>query len=84
VPKETVAIVLFMGLAFGLFWGSLSLVLWSANEQIPAWIIAPLWLTAEIGTRLPVHPYLAGALASGVAGLVPAGVILALARLRGW
>jgi hypothetical protein len=84
VPKETIAIVLFMGLAFGLFWGSLSLVLWSANEHIPAWIIAPLWLTAEIGTRLPVHPYLAGALASGFVGLIPAVVFLALARLRDW
>jgi hypothetical protein len=84
VPKETVGIVLFMGLAFGLFWGSLSLVLWSANEHIPAWIIAPLWLTAEIATRLPVHPYLAGALASGFVGLLPAAVFLALARLRGW
>jgi len=84
VPKETVAIVLFMGLAFGLFWGSLSLVLWGANEHIPAWIIAPLWLTAEIGTRLPVHPYVAGALASGFVGLLPAASFLAFARLRGW
>jgi hypothetical protein len=84
VPKETIAIVLFMGLAFGLFWGCLSLVLWSANEHTAAWIIAPLWLTAEIGTRLPVHPYLAGALASGFLGLLPAAVFLTLARLRGW
>ncbi len=84
MPKETIAIVLFMGVAFGLFWGCLSLVLWSANERIPAWIIAPLWLTAEIGTRLPVHPYLAGALASGFVGLLPAAVFLALARFRGW
>jgi len=84
VPKETIAIVLFMGLAFGLFWGCLSLVLWSANEHIPAWVIAPLWLTAEIATRLSVHPYLAAALASGFVGLVPATAFLALARLRGW
>ena len=84
MPKETVAIVLFMGLAFGLFWGSLSLVLWGANEHIPAWIIAPLWLTAEIGTRLPVHPYVAGALASGFVGLLAAASFLAFARLRGW
>jgi hypothetical protein len=84
VPKETIAIVLFIGLAFGLFWGCLSLVLWSANEHIPMWIIAPLWMTAEIGTRLPVHPYLAGALASGFLGLLPAAVFLVFARLRGW
>ena len=84
MPKETIAIVLFMGVAFGLFWGCLSLLLWSANEHIPAWIIAPLWLTAEIGIRLAVHPYLAGALASGFVGLLPAAVFLALARLRGW
>ncbi len=84
MPKEAIAIVLFTGVAFGLFWGCLSLVLWSANEHISAWIIAPLWLTAEIGTRLPVHPYLAGALASGFVGLLPAAVFLALARLRGW
>jgi len=84
MPKETMAIVLFMAVALGLFWGCLSLVLWSANERIPAWIIAPLWLTAEIGTRLPVHPYVAGALASGFLGLLPAAVFVALARLRGW
>ena len=76
--------MLFVGLAFGMFWGSLSLVLWGANEHIPAWIIAPLWLTAEIGTRLPVHPYVAGALAAGFVGLLPAAIFLALARLRGW
>ena len=84
MPKEAIAIVLFVGLAFGLFWGCLSLVLWSANEHTAAWIIAPLWLTAEIGTRLPVNPYLAGALASGFLGLLPAAVVLAIARLRGW
>jgi hypothetical protein len=84
VPKETVGFVLFMGLAFGLFWGCLSLVLWSANEHTPAWIIAPLWVTAEVGTRLPIHPYLAGALASGFLGLVPAAIFLVLARARGW
>jgi hypothetical protein len=84
MPKETTAIVLFIGLAFGLFWGSLSLLLWSANERIPAWIIAPLWLAAQIGTRLPVHPYLAGALAAGFLGLLPAAVFLAVARARGW
>jgi hypothetical protein len=84
VPKETVGFVLFIGLAFGLFWGCLSLVLWSANEHTPAWIIAPLWVTAEIGTRLPIHPYLAGALASGFLGLVPAAIFLVLARARGW
>jgi hypothetical protein len=84
MPKEAIAIVLFVGLAFGLFWGSLSLFLWTANEHTPAWIIAPLWLTAEIGTRLPVHPYLAGALASGLLGLIPASIFIVFARIRGW
>jgi hypothetical protein len=84
MPKETIGIVLFMGVAFGLFWGSLSLVLWSANERIPALVIAPLWLTAELGSRLPIHPYLAGALACAVVGLLPAAIFLALARSRGW
>jgi hypothetical protein len=47
-------------------------------------IIAPLWLTAEIGARLPIHPYLAGALASGFLGLIPAAIFLVSARARGW
>jgi hypothetical protein len=83
VPKETIAVVLFMGLAFGLFWGCLSLVLWSANERIPAVVIAPLWLTAEIGSRLPIHPYLAGAVACALIGVLPAAILLAVARARG-
>jgi hypothetical protein len=84
VPKESVAFVLFTGLAVGCFWGCLSLVLWSANDRIPALIIAPLWLTAELGSRLPIHPYLAGALASAFIGLLPAAIFLAFARLREW
>jgi hypothetical protein len=84
MPKETTTMVLFMGLAVGSFWGCLSLVLWSANERIPALIIAPLWLTAELGSRLPIHPYLAGALACAFLGILPAAIFLALARLRGW
>jgi hypothetical protein len=84
MPKETVAVVLFMGVVFGLFWGCLSLVLWTASEHVPALIIAPLWLTAEIGARLPIHPYLAGALASGFLGLIPAAIFLVSARARGW
>jgi hypothetical protein len=74
---------LFSGLAFGLFWGCLSLVLWSANERTPALIIAPLWLTAEIGSRLAVHPYVAGTFACAAIGLFAAAVLLAVARARG-
>jgi hypothetical protein len=83
VPKETIAIVLFVGLAFGSFWGCLSLVLWSATINIPILVIAPLWLTAEIATRVPIHPYLAGAMACVIIGLLPAALLLALARARG-
>ena len=83
MPRETIAIVLFLGFSFGLFWGCLSLVLWSANDRIPSLIIAPLWLTAEIGTRLPIHPYLAGATACALIGVLPAAILLALARARG-
>jgi hypothetical protein len=83
VPKETIALVLFMGLAFGLFWGCLSLIVWSANETVPRLVIAPLWLTAEIGTRLPIHPYAAGAVACTIIGVLPAGILLAVARARG-
>jgi len=77
VPKETIAIVLFLGLSFGLFWGCLSLVLWSAIVDIPRLV------TAEIGTRLPIHPYLAGATACALIGVLPAAILLALARARG-
>ena len=83
MPKETIAIVLFLGLSLGLFWGCLSLVLWSANDRIPSLLIAPLWLTAEIGTRLPIHPYLAGATACALIGVLPAAILIALARARG-
>lgn len=83
MPKETIAIVLFMGLAFGLFWGCLSLVVWSANESVPTLLIAPLWLTAEIGAQVPVHPYIAGGLACTIIGLLPAGILLGVARARG-
>jgi len=83
VPKETIAVVLLIGLAFGLFWGCLSLVVWSANESVPRLVIAPLWLTAEIGARLPTHPYVAGALACAVIGVLPAGILLAVARALG-
>jgi len=82
VSKETIAVVLFLGLSFGLFWGCLSLVLWSANERIPVLIIAPLWLTAEIASRLVIHPYLAGAIACALIGVLPAAILLALARAR--
>lgn len=83
MPRETIAIVLFLGLSFGLFWGCLSLVLWSANDRIPSLIIAPLWLTAEIASRLVIHPYLAGAMACALIGVLPAAILLALARARG-
>ena len=82
MSKETIAVVLFLGLSFGLFWGCLSLVLWSANERIPVLIIVPLWLTAEIASRLVIHPYLAGAIACALIGVLPAAILLALARAR--
>ena len=81
--KETILFVLFMGLGFGSLWGSLSLILWSRDDRIPALILAPLWLTAEIATRLAIHPLLAGALACALVGLVPAAAILAVVRARG-
>ena len=83
MPREAIATGLFMGVVFGWFWGCLSLVLWSANEHIPPLVIAPLWLTAEVASRLAMHPYLAGAIACGAIGLVPAAILLALARARG-
>jgi hypothetical protein len=83
VPAKTIAIVLFMGFELGLIWGALSLIVWSRDDTIPAVLIAPLWLTAEIATRLAVHPYLAGASAVALIGLVPAALILAVARARG-
>jgi len=83
LPKETIAVVVFLGLSFGLFWGCLSLVLWSANDRIPPLIIAPLWLTAEIASRVAIHPYLAGATACALIGVLPAAILLALARARG-
>ena len=82
MPKETIAIVLFLGLSFGLFWGCLSLVLWSAIVDIPSLVIAPLWLTAEIASRLVIHPYLAGAMACALIGVLPAAMLLAHARAR--
>ncbi len=83
MPRVTIAIVLFLGFSFGLFWGCLSLVLWSANDRIPSLIIAPLWLTAEIASRLVIHPYLAGAMACALIGVLPAAVLIALLRARG-
>jgi hypothetical protein len=83
VPKESIAFVLFMGLAFGLFWGCLSLALWSANEYTPGLVIAPLWLTAQIGARLSIDPYVAGAMACAAIGVIPAAILLGVARARG-
>jgi hypothetical protein len=83
VPAKTIAIVLFMGLELALIWGALSLIAWSWNDTIPALLIAPLWLTAEISARLAIHPYLAGASALALSGLVPAAGILAVVRARG-
>jgi hypothetical protein len=83
VPAKTIAIVLFMGLELAVIWGALSLIVWSRDDTIPALLIAPLWLTAEISTRWAIHPYLAGASALALIGLVPAAVILAAVRARG-
>jgi hypothetical protein len=83
VPKATIILVLALGLAFGLTWGAMSLVVWSANDSIPAVLISPLWLTAEIAARWPIHPYAAYAVACTILGLLPATVLLAAARARG-
>jgi len=53
------------------------------GQRIPPLVIAPLWLTAEVASRLAIHPYLAGAIACGAIGLVPAAILLAHARARG-
>ena len=82
MPREAIAAVLFMGVVFGWFWGCLSLLLWSANGRIPTLVIAPLWLSAEVASRLAIHPYLAGAIACAAIGLVPPAIVLAVARAR--
>jgi hypothetical protein len=82
VRKQTIVFVVLVGLAFGSSWGSLSLILWSKDDRIPALILAPLWLTAEIATRLAIYPLLAGALACALVGLVPAAVALSVLGAR--
>lgn len=81
--RKTLVFVLLIGLAFGSSWGALSLVLWSREDRIPAPVLAPLWLMAEISARVAVHPLLAGALACALVGLVTAAVALAVLRARG-
>jgi hypothetical protein len=83
VPKATIILVLALGLAFGLLWGAMSLVVWSANDSIPAVLISPLWLTAEIAARWPIHPYAGYAAACTILGVLPAGILLVIARARG-
>jgi hypothetical protein len=72
-----------MGLAFGLSWGAASLVLWSRDDRIPAAVLAPLWLMAELYARVAIHPLLAGALACALIGLVPAALVFGVVRARG-
>jgi len=84
VPKETVAIVLFMGAGFGLLWGAVSVELWTLDERVQPLLIAPLWLTAVVAAPLSVNPLLVGLLVSIAFGLAPAFAFLVLARLRGW
>jgi hypothetical protein len=84
VPKETIAVVLFMGVGFGLLWGAVSVELWTLDERIPPMLVAPLWLTAIVAAPLSVNPLLVGLLVSIGLGLAPAFAFLALARLRGW
>jgi hypothetical protein len=84
VPKETIAVVLFMGVGFGLLWGGVSVALWTLDERIPPMLVAPLWLTAIVAAPLSVNPLLVGLLVSIGLGLAPAFAFLALARLRGW
>jgi hypothetical protein len=84
VPKETVGIVLGMGVGFGLLWGAVAVELWTLDERVQPILIAPLWLTAVVAAPLSVNPLLVGLLVSIALGLAPALVFLALARLRGW
>lgn len=84
VPKESVAVVLFMGIGFGLLWGALSVMLWTLDERVQPMLIAPLWLTAVVAAPTSANPLLVGLLVSMGLGLVPAFAFLALARLRGW
>jgi hypothetical protein len=84
VPRETIAVVLVMGVGFGLLWGAVSVELWTLDERIPPMLVAPLWLTAIVAAPLSVNPLLVGLLVSIGLGLAPAFAFLALARLRGW
>jgi hypothetical protein len=84
MPRETIAIILVIGLGLGLLWGSISLELWTLNEGISPILIAPLWLTVQVASRLPVDPLLAGFATSAAIGLTAAFAFLALARLRAW
>lgn len=84
MPRETVGLILFMGVALGILWGIVSLSLWTFNEQVFPVLIAPLWITAAIGTHLPVNPLVLGAVVSAALGLVPAVALVALARARSW
>ena len=84
MPKETVAIVLFLGVGFGLLWGVVSLQLWTLDDRVQPVLIAPLWLTAVVAAPLSLNPVLVGLLVSAALGLVPAIAFLALARLRAW
>jgi hypothetical protein len=73
-----------MGVGFGLFWGAVSVELWTLDERIQPVLIAPLWLTAFLAAPFSVNPLLMGLLVSAALGLAPAVAFLVLARLRGW
>ena len=98
MPRETVAVVLILGVGMGLLWSGCSVFVWSFLPQIfPPWgiptsaqaqvlttvVLAPLYLTAVIGERLRIDVYLIAAIVSAVLGIVPAAALLVFARARG-
>jgi len=98
MPRETVAVVLILGVGMGLLWSGCSVFVWSFLPQIfPPWgipasapaqvltavVLAPLYLTAAIGERLRIDVYLIAAIVSAVLGTVPAAALLVFARARG-
>jgi hypothetical protein len=81
MPRETTGLVLFIGVATGLFWGALSTMAIDTTVWPP--LVAPLWVTSLIAARVSVNPLLVGALVSALCGLSPVAGLFWIARLRG-
>ena len=82
MPRETVAIVLFLGASFGLLWGLLSLT-FAIDSHALGVLVLPLWLTIAIVTRVPLDPVATGAAVSAGLGVALATAGLLIARVRG-